>query len=177
MPRDGFGEIIMIGGLGVAGYFIYQWWQTQQASSTAQKQATGTPTPTPPAYTYTPPTVTAQLESAGESNSIVQAQKGQADAYQWATIYNGIAGLPSISGVNINNTFFPNGLPANQTALANTPNYSQQGLPLMTAQVFLQGITAAGVTGLSGFGQGPRQIPVPAMLTPSEFQRRLRRVR
>lgn len=176
MARDGFGEIIMLGGLGVAGYFIWQWWNTQHSQAAAQTATTGTPTPpAPPAYTYTPPTVTAQLESAGQSNSIVQAQKGQADAYQWATIYNGIAGLPSISGVNINSTFFPNGLPANQTALANTPNYSQQGLPLMTAQVFLQGITAAGVTGLSGFAQAPRQIPVPAMLTPAEFQRRLRR--
>ena len=192
MPKDGFGNIIVIGGLAVGGYFIWQWWQAQQVQAAAQTTATGSAAPpTPPPYTYTAPTASAQLTTAGQSNAFVQKQQGQADAYQWATIYNGIAGLPSISAVNINSTFFPSGLPANQSALANTPGYSQQGLPLMTPQVFIQGITAAGVTGLSGLGQVPRLIPVPVMLsplhrglmnlpagtTPAELQRRIRGVR
>ena len=190
MARDGFGEIILFGGLAVGGYYLWQWWSAQQTRTAAQTATTGTAAPLPPpAYAYTAPTASAQLTTAAQTNTIVQAQKGQADAYQWATIYNGISGLPSISGVNINATFFPSGLPANQTALQNTPGYSQQGLPLMSAQTFVAGMTAAGVTGLSGLGQpGPRMIPVPVMLTPTgrmrmnlpaettpaELQRRLR---
>ena len=190
MAKDFLGNIIVLGGVAVGGYFIWQWWQAQQVQAAAAPAAgaPGTPTSTAPAYTYTPPTVTAQLQTAGASNSIVHAQGGQADAYQWATIYNGISGLPSISAVNINGTFFPSGLPANQTSLANTAGYSQQGLPLLTAALFIQGLQAAGIKGLSGFGQGPKLIAVPVMLTPTsrhqmqipagttraELQRRLR---
>jgi hypothetical protein len=188
---DFLGELLTIGLVGVGGYLIYSAWSTSSTSAAAAPAVTGAPAapPTPPAYTYTPPTPLAQLQTAAQTNSIVMAQGGQADAYQWATIYDGIAGLPSIASVNINGTFFPSGLPSNQTALANTPNYSQQGLPLMTAAVFLQGIQAAGVTGLSGLGQaGPKYVSVPIMIakqkfaltlpagtTPAQFQAQLRR--
>jgi hypothetical protein len=188
MAKEGmFGELITLGLLGVGGYLLYNWWTTSQVSAAAQTAATGTPAPTPPAYVYTPPAASQQLQTAAAQNTIIQAQGGQADAYQWATEYNSIAGLPSISSVNINNTFFPNGLPATKTP--NAPGMSQQGLPLMSAQTFIQGLTAAGVTGLSGFGQAPRMIPVPVMLThtrtrmnlpasttPAELQARLRSV-
>jgi hypothetical protein len=189
MADSFLGKLIPIGLLGGAAYFAYQWWTAQNVQA-AGVAASGAATAVPPPYTYVPPTASASLQAAGASNSIVKAQGGQADAYQWATIYNGISGLPSISGVNINSTFFPSGLPANQSGLANTSGYSQQGLPLMSAATFIQGIGAAGVTGLSGLGQdaGPRMVPVPIMLTPlsktrmnlpagttpAELQRRLR---
>lgn len=167
--EGGFGEIITLALVGGAAYIAWQWWSTQQSSAATQTATTGTPTPpAPPAYVYTPPTASAQLVSAAQSNTVVQAQGGQADAYQWQTIYNEQPGLPSIANVNINSTFFPNGLPANQTSLAKTSGYSQQGLPLMSAQTFISGLTAAGISGLSGFGQVPRLIPVPIMLSPGK---------
>jgi hypothetical protein len=189
MAKEGmFGDLISLGLLAVGGYLLYNWWTTSQASAAAQTAATGTPAPPPPpAYQYTPPAASQQLQNAAASNDIVKAQGGQADAYQWATIYNGISGLPSISSVDINATFFPNGLPATQTP--NAPGMSQGGLPLMSAQLFIQGLTAAGIKGLSGFGQAPRMIPVPVILThtkrtinipagttPAELQARLRSV-
>jgi hypothetical protein len=188
MAKEGMlGELITLGLLGVGGYLLYNWWTTSQASAAAQTAATGTPAPTPPVYQYSPPPASQQLQTAAASNSIVQAQGGQADAYQWATIYNGISGLPPISSVDINATFFKNGQLPVQTP--NAPGMSQQGLPLLSAQLFIQGLTAAGIKGLSGFGQAPRMIPVPVMLThtrtrmnlpasttPAELQARLRSV-
>lgn len=166
MAQDFFGDLIKLGLVGVGGYLIYQWWETQGASAAAAPVVTGTPAApvTPPAYTYTPPTPIAQLQTAAQTNTIIQAQGGQGDAYQWATIYDAIAGLPSIAAVDINGTFFPSGLPSNQTALANTAGYSQQGLPLMTPTTFLQGIQAAGVTGLSGLEQATKFVSVPIMI-------------
>lgn len=193
MARDAFGNIILFGGLAVGGYFLYQWFLTtpwasgiRTPPSQAQLPATTPPAPTAPAYQYTPASASQQLTDTAKSNGIIQAQGGQADAYQWATLYNGLTGVPSIANVNINSTFYPNGL-GNQSANAGKPGFSSQGLPLITAQVFIQGITSAGVTGLSGLGQ-VRTIPVPVMLTPTsrfrmnlpagttpaELQRRLR---
>lgn len=167
MAQDAFGDIIILGGLAVGGYFLWQWWSSQTAPATTTPATTTPAAPAaPPAYQYTPPAASQQLIASAATNTIVEAQGGQADAYQWATIYNGISGLPSIASVNINATFFPSGLP-NQSANANKPGYSQNGLPLMTAQVFIQGITSAGVTGLSGLGQA-RLVPVPVMFTPGK---------
>lgn len=184
---DFFGDVIKLGLVGGLGYLAWQWWESQSVSAAAAPVVTGTPAVSPPAYVYTPPAASAQLATAAAANTIVQAQGGQADAYQWATIYNGISGLPSIASVNINSTFFPNGLPSNQTALENTAGYSQQGLPLMTAATFLAGLQSAGVTGLSGLGQAPKYVSVPILIakrkftvtlpqgtTPAQFQAQLR---
>jgi len=188
MAKEGmFGNLVSIALIGGAGYLAWKWWESQQVSAAAQTQTTGTPAPpAPPAYVYTPPAASAQLQTAAQTNEIVKAQGGQADAYQWATIYNGIPGLPSIVGVSINDTFFPTGLPA--TLTPNAPGMSQGGLPLMPASLCIQGVTSAGVKGLSGVGAaGPRVIPVPVVLThqkrflnlppgttPAELQARLR---
>lgn len=182
MAKDAFGDIILFGGLAVGGYFLYQWWNGQ---APVAAPATPAPAPAPPAYQYTPPPASTQLQTAAQDNSIIKAQGGLADAYQWATIYNGISGLPSIANVNINSTFYPNGLPSPSNA--GKSGFSSQGLPLITAQVFIQGVTSAGVNGLSGLGQA-RMVRVPLMLTPLnrttvsvpagttpfEFQQRLR---
>lgn len=168
MAKDFMGDILGLALLGGAAYIAWEVWSTMQTQSAAATTTTGTTTPTTPAYVYTPPSASSQLQTAAASNSVVQKQGGQADAYQWAAIYNGIAGLPSISSVSINNAFYPSGLPANQTALVNTPGYSSQGLPLISAALFIQGITAAGVTGLSGFGQAPTLISIPVMLSKSK---------
>ena len=54
------------------------------------------------------------MQAAAAANSIITAQGGQADAYQWATIWNQI-GKTSISNVGF--YFFPNGLPTNAAAV------------------------------------------------------------
>lgn len=177
-----FGEVFNLAILGGIGYLAWNWWNASQASAAAASSTTSSGAATPPPYVYTAPSVSQQLATAAGSNAF--AKNGQMDAYQWAALWAQI-GQPAIT--NINTIFFPNGLPANQTALENTPGYSSQGLPLMTAQVFLQGLQANGIgTGLSGFGQ-PTLISVPIMLskhrgaiqvpagtTPAELQARLR---
>lgn len=171
------GDLFTVAVLGVGGYLIYNWWVTQAASAAAAAAvtsttgattttATGTTAPTgttPAPGAYTPPTVQQQMQTLANSNSIIQAQGGQADAYQWATLWNE-AGQSS-TNININSIFFPNGLPAAGTTV---PNASQQNLPLMTLATFLAGLKSAGINvpGLSGLGQaGPTLISVPIMLT------------
>ena len=189
MAHDGgFGNIIILGGLAVGGYYLWQWWSAQQeqaaAAATVARSGSSTP-PTPPAYVYTPPTILQQLQTEAATNTIIQAQGGQADAYQWATLYNSVTPTPPTSP-SVNNIFFPNGLPANPTP--NAPGMSQSGLPLMTAQTFLQGLQANNINvGLSGLGQAPKLISVPVMLakqkrnirvpagtTPAQLQARLK---
>ena len=108
------------------------------------------------------------MQAAAAANSIVTAQGGQADAYQWATLWNSI-GKPAIN--NVNTMFFPNGLPTNAAAVTQaggTP--SQQGLPLMSLATFLAALQAHG---LSGVGQDGKMITVPVILAGRKTAMRL----
>lgn len=145
MAKDALGDILLLGGLAVGGYFVWQWFSGMSATS-ATPVTTATPTPTP-APTPGVSTITQQMQNAAAANSIIQAQGGQGDAYQWATIWASI-GQPALT--NVNGIFFPNGVPANASSLANTAGNSQQGLPLMSLSTFLTNLSATGVKGLSG---------------------------
>ncbi len=155
----GIGNIITIGLLGGAAYLAWSWWQAQVMQAQASAATAQPVVPATPPGVYTPPTAQEQMQAAAAANSIVTAQGGQADAYQWATLWNSI-GKPAIN--NVNGIFFPNGLPANAAAVTQaggTP--SQQGLPLMTLSTFLAALQAHG---LSGLGQDGKMISVPVIL-------------
>lgn len=171
MAHSAFDDLFTVGVLGIAGYLLYNWWTTSAASAAAASTvtstgasattSTGTTGAAPAPGAYVPPSVQQQMQTLANSNSIIQAQGGQADAYQWATLW-AQAGQPSINDVNT--IFFPSGLPTTPP-----PNASQQGLPLMSLATFLAGLKAGGVTvpGLSGLGQAPTLVAVPVMLSPT----------
>lgn len=142
MAKDALGEIFLLGGIVVGGYFIWQWFSGMAATSVTPVTTAAPPPPTPGVST-----ITQQMQNAAANNSIIQGQGGQADAYQWATIWAQI-GQPAIGDVN--GIFFPNGVPANASSLANTAGNSQSGLPLMSLSTFLTNLSATGVKGLSG---------------------------
>jgi len=158
MAKDGFGDIIGIVLFGGAAWYAWNWF-TSSTTATAATPATPV-TPVNPAV-YVPPTTLQQMQTAAAGNSIVVSQGGQADAYQWATLWNEI-GKPTIN--NINGLFFPAGLPANAAAVtAAGGTLSTQGLPLMTLTAFLSTLSSAGISGL-GQVQGVTLIPVPVVL-------------
>ena len=158
---DPIGDILTLGIVAGGAYLIWNWWVGTAAAATAANNPS-TPAPTTPG-SYTPPSLTQAMQAAANSNSIIQAQGGQADAYQWSTLWSGIGQTP-ISDVNT--IFFPSGLPANAAAVTAAGGVaSQQGLPLMSLATFLTALSGHGIntTGLSGLGQA-RLIPVPVVL-------------
>ena len=158
MSQQGGPNIIVIALLGGAAYVAWNWYQAQVAQANASAATNQPVTPTTPVGVYTPPTTQEQMQAAAAANSIVTAQGGEADAYQWATIWNQI-GKTSIS--NVNSIFFPNGLPTNAAAVTQaggTP--SQQGLPLMSLATFLAALQANNI----GLGQTGKMITVPVVL-------------
>lgn len=184
MAKDGFGDIIMIAAVGVGGYYLYNWFMGQSAAAVTPVAATTTPTN--PAV-YVPPTAIQQMQTEANSNSFIQAQGGQGDAYQWATLWTGI-GKSSIG--NVNALFFPNGLPANAAAVTQAGGTaSSQGLPLMTLAQFMSTINGAGISGLGQvngktlipvpvlIGGQPRNINIPRGTTPAMLQSMIRRGR
>lgn len=190
--ESSFGEILTLALLGGAGYLAWKWWSAQTTPAPAAAPITTPAAPAPTPGAYTPPTPQQLMQSAAGSNSIIQAQGGQADAYQWAELWKDAP--PSGAGqspVDVGKIFFPNGMPAAGTVVTNA---SQQGLPLMTLSTFLSGLQANGIntgaTGVSGLGQAPRLIPVPVVIghnrtilnlppgtTPADLQARLRQRR
>lgn len=167
MAKDPLEDLFLLAAVAGGAYLLWNWWGAQQVAPAPATGGGGTapgvpPTPDNPGA-YTPPTLTVQMQDSANSNSIIQAQGGQADAYQWATLWTGI-GQPSIA--NVNGIFFPQGLPANAaavTAAGGTP--SQGGLPLMSLATFMAALKSAGLwNGLSGFGQAPTLVPVPVLI-------------
>ena len=153
MSQQGGPNIIVIALLGGAAYLAWNWYQAQVAQANASAATNQPVTPTTPVGVYTPPTTQEQMQAAAAANSIITAQGGQADAYQWATIWNQI-GKTSIS--NVNSIFFPNGLPTNAAAVTQaggTP--SQQGLPLMSLAIPGTATTAILLSGFMMFGLQP----------------------
>jgi hypothetical protein len=99
-------------------------------------------------------TIQSQLQGSANNNAFFQQQGGEGDAYQWATLWNGI-GQPAF---NVNQIFYPNGF----TAQVGAPGMSQQGLPLISLATFLSNLQSAGIsTGMSGVGslRGVIQLP------------------
>ena len=183
MAKDGFGEIIGLVALAGGAYVAWNWWSSQTAAAATPVTPV---TPANPAV-YVPPTAMQQMQAAAQSNSIIQGQGGQADAYQWATLWQGI-GKSAIP--NVNALFFPNGLPANAAAVTSAGGTaSTGGLPLMTLAAFMSTINGAGISGL-GQVNGKTLIPVPIIMggrtttvnvprgtTPAMLQQVLRRGR
>lgn len=122
---------------------------TTPATTATPVAATTTAVPSAAAGVVTSQTLAAlqqAIQTAANSNSFIQAQSGQADAYQWDTLWNS-AGGPAL---NVNAIFFPSGL--NQ-GTANAPGMSSQGLPLMTLSAFLNAVQSSGVSfGVAGLG-------------------------
>lgn len=99
--------------------------------------------------------VKTQLVRAASQNAFFQAQGGEGDAYQWATLWNGL-GRPQF---DVNATFYPNGF----TAQVGAAGMSQQGLPLISLTTFLSTLQSAGIaTGLSGMGALRGIIDLPS---------------
>jgi len=123
-----------------------------------------TPPPSPPASitvatppSYTGPNVYSLLQASAQSNAFIKAQGGQADAYQWATLWNGAAQPPI---PNVNAIFYPNGVNA---GTPNGPGLSSQGLPLLSLTAFLTALQSAGVQANGNWGVGLQGIiPLPS---------------
>ena len=162
------GKLITLGVLGVGLWALYEWLVSQcetpssgfyggsvcqmligtpLATATAPISTTPvTTTSTTTTATTVPPslnTVAAQMQISANSNSFVQQQGGQADAYQWSTIWNGVGQTPL---PDVNALFYPNGI---VTGTPNGPGLSSQGLPLMTLATFLATVQANGLSGMS----------------------------
>lgn len=95
-------------------------------------------------------TVYALMSSAASTNAFIQSTGGQADPYQWATLWNS-AGQPAI---NVGSLFTPAQL---AVGTPNAPGMSTQGIPLMSLTQFLSTLQSAGIQpnsayGLSGMG-------------------------
>jgi hypothetical protein len=178
--ESGFGEVFTIVFLGGAAYLVWQWFQAQTIQGTAAAATAQPVVPPPTPGSYSPPTVAEQMQTAANANSIIQAQGGQGDAYQWSTIWNSI-GQPAIP--NVNAVFFPQGLPANAAAVtAAGGKPSQGGLPLMSLSTFLAAMASQGLSGVNTklitvpVMLGPRRttMQVPSDTTPAKLQQMLR---
>lgn len=95
-------------------------------------------------------TIYALMSSAASTNAFIQSTGGQADPYQWATLWNS-AGQPAI---NVGSLFTPAQL---AVGTPNAPGMSTQGIPLMSLTQFLSTLQSAGIQpnsayGLSGMG-------------------------
>ena len=108
------------------------------------------PTTAPPISSGGGNTVYALMSSAASTNAFIQSTGGQADPYQWATLWNS-AGQPAI---NVGSLFTPAQL---AVGTPNAPGMSTQGIPLMSLTQFLSTLQSAGIQpnsayGLSGMG-------------------------
>jgi hypothetical protein len=126
---------------------------SQSTSLPAVPVNTASPSGSGPVNTVS---IQSQMQASANSNSIIQAQGGLADAYQWATVWNGI-GQPSINDVNT--IFYPNGL----NVMVGAAGMSQQGLPLISLSQFLSSVQGSGIsTGISGMGALRGIIDLPS---------------
>jgi hypothetical protein len=158
MSQQGGPNIIMIALMGGAAYLAWSWYQAQQQQASASAATAQPAVPVTPPGVYAPPTTQEQLQAAAASNAIVVAQGGEADAYQWSTLWNQI-GKTAIP--NVNAIFFPNGLPTNAAAVTESGGKaSEQGLPLMPLATFLAALQANNI----GLGQTGKMIAVPVIL-------------
>jgi hypothetical protein len=173
MAKDAFGDILMLGLIGGAAYIAWQWWNAQSVAAVSQPTGPATaPVTTPPVPTpgvYTPPSVTQQMQTAANANSIITAQGGQGDAYQWSTIWNQIGQSPI---TDINTIFFPSGLPTSAAQVTQAGGTaSQQGLPLMPLSTFMAALSSQGISGVGG--PNSRLITVPIVLAHQKTSMRI----
>lgn len=161
MAKGGFGELISLGLLGGAGYLAWKWWGSQSTPAPTTG-GSATPPPPPPAPVQqqtapssptqsvilpnspmnvtnilpgTPVNALAALTAQALNNGFFAKQGGQMDAYQWGTLWSA-AGYPAL---DIGTIFFSQGMTQQPP---DTPGFSDQGLPLMTATSFLKQVAA-----------------------------------
>lgn len=120
------------------------------ASAVTPVSVYASPTTAPPISSGGGNTVYALMSSAASTNAFIQSTGGQADPYQWATLWNS-AGQPAI---NVGSLFTPAQL---AVGTPNAPGMSTQGIPLMSLTQFLSTLQSAGIQpnsayGLSGMG-------------------------
>lgn len=153
---QGMGNILTIGLVGVGAYFLYEWWQSQSATTTPVTTTPGTTTTMNQSGGQTsvstaPPSTPALLTAVAANMTSKLAGVTSASADQWDSAFS------SIFGQNIDVKY---GLDFD--SVYGTPDHRSN--VTMTAMDFLQqaAVAKGGLPGLSGLGAFVRYPGLPA---------------
>lgn len=156
MARDGgsgIGTVITWGAVGLGGYLLYQWWQSQSAATAATAPAT--PTPTAAANAATPvPSASSVSSLDALYRAMVQAaaaagHTGTLTADQWGYYLGQVSGTPAPDALQA----FPGFNRTTNWPSISSAQYWAGIAPLVAQQKGLSGIGLFGGLGRLAMGR------------------------